>query len=62
MPGLVRKAGNVVIWVGMRELLNMTGATAPEISKIRRAVRLDNNEASAEAALDVLVILLPEGV
>jgi hypothetical protein len=46
----------------MRELLNMTGATAPEISKIRRAVRLDNNEASAEAALDVLVILLPEGM
>jgi hypothetical protein len=46
----------------MRELLNMTGATAPEISKIRRAVRLDNNEASAAAALDILVILLPEGM
>ena len=59
MPGLVRKAGNVVIWVGMRELLNMTGANASEISKIRRAVRLDNSEASAGAASDVLVMPLP---
>ncbi len=43
----------------MRGLLNMTGANAPEMSKIRRAVRLDSSEASAGAASDVLVIPLP---
>ena len=37
----------------------MTGANAPEMSKIRRAVRLDSNEASAGAASDVLVMPLP---
>jgi len=37
----------------------MTGANAPEMSKIRRAVSLDNSEASAGAASDVLVMPLP---